>query len=67
MEITINHKSYDLKERCSLEHLLIDILRSGVRGIAVAVNQHIVPKSAWPAHVLKHGDQVIIIKATQGG
>jgi sulfur carrier protein len=67
MEITINHKSYDVDDRCSLEYLLNDVLQSGVKGIAIAVNQHIVPKSAWPEHVLQHGDQIIIIKATQGG
>jgi sulfur carrier protein len=67
MEITINHDLYDIEETCSVEHLLTAVLQSGVRGIAVAVNQNIVPKSSWSQHLLHPGDQIILIKATQGG
>lgn len=37
------------------------------KGIAVALNQNIVAKSRWSEHVIRPGDQVMIIKATQGG
>lgn len=36
-------------------------------GIAIAVNEQIVPKSDWPSMFLSSQDQVIIIQATAGG
>lgn len=37
------------------------------KGIAVAVNEIIIFKSQWDSHRLKHGDEIMVIKATQGG
>ena len=36
-------------------------------GIAIAVNETVVPKSEWVEQPLRSGDKVIIITATQGG
>jgi sulfur carrier protein len=67
MEITINQQQHQLQEACSVEQMLAIVLANVPKGIAVAVNQNIISKSQWPDHVLKAGDQVILIKATQGG
>ncbi len=37
------------------------------RGIAVALNGAVVPRSAWPATPLRPGDSVEIVRARQGG
>jgi sulfur carrier protein len=37
------------------------------KGIAVALNGTVVPRSAWPATALKPGDSVEIVRARQGG
>ncbi len=37
------------------------------RGIAVAVNGSLVPRSEWPARTLAPGDAVEIVRATRGG
>lgn len=37
------------------------------RGIAIAVNQQVISKSQWDDFKLKENDEVLIIKATQGG
>ncbi len=37
------------------------------KGVAVAVNNSVVPRAAWPTHALAEGDRVLIIRATQGG
>ncbi|HAO28941.1 MAG TPA: thiamine biosynthesis protein ThiS [Chryseobacterium indologenes] len=37
------------------------------KGIAVAVNNRIIPLSAWAETFLKDQDSVLIITATQGG
>jgi sulfur carrier protein len=37
------------------------------KGIAVALNGAVVPRSAWPQTTLKAGDSVEIVRARQGG
>lgn len=37
------------------------------KGIAVAVNKKMVPRAEWAGHVLKDGDEIIVIKAVCGG
>ena len=37
------------------------------RGIAIAINDVVVPKSRWREHELKEGDRIEIVRATQGG
>ena len=51
--------------------LLIELLTArGVtepRGLAVAVNEAVVPRTDWPTYALREHDRVTIIRATQGG
>lgn len=37
------------------------------RGVAVAVNNRIIPRAQWESEALKEDDQVTIIKAAFGG
>ncbi|MEO6522890.1 MAG: sulfur carrier protein ThiS [Mucilaginibacter sp.] len=67
MEITVNQQIYQVTDVCSVQHLLTAVLNIPAKGIAVAVNQAIISKASWESHILHPGDQVIIIKATQGG
>lgn len=67
MEITVNQQNYSLAETCSLQYMVNTILGQPVTGIAIAVNQQIVAKSNWGNHLLEPGDNITIIKATQGG
>lgn len=67
MEITVNNQLFTLTGPSSVTQLLSTVLQVPGTGIAVAVNQTIVSKSDWPAYVLQPGDQVVLIKATQGG
>ena len=36
-------------------------------GIAVAVNNRMVPRTEWNSHILQDGDKILIIKAVCGG
>jgi sulfur carrier protein len=67
MEITINQEAYQVNSASSVLHILTDVLNLPSTGIAVAINHAIVPKAEWESHSLNPGDQIIIIKATQGG
>jgi sulfur carrier protein len=37
------------------------------RGLAAAVNGAVVARAGWAAHLLREGDRVLVIRATQGG
>jgi sulfur carrier protein len=67
MEVIINHKTQQLQEKASLLHLLETQGLSEKKGIAVAVNNKVIPRAGWPSHTLNPNDSVTIIKATQGG
>ncbi|QDW27130.1 sulfur carrier protein ThiS [Pedobacter sp. KBS0701] len=67
MEVTINNQNYLLNEACSIEQMLTAVISTETNGIAIAVNQTIISKSVWDTYLLNPGDQVILIKATQGG
>jgi sulfur carrier protein len=67
MEVIINHNKTELKETSSLLALLQLQNLSEKKGIAVAVNNKVIPRSRWDSHILNSNDSITIIKATQGG
>ena len=65
MHIEINGNQESIKS-CTVEAML-DELKTGKEGIAVAVNEAVVPKSMWPTFDLNENDKIMIITATAGG
>jgi len=48
--------------------LLVEIgYTSASKGVAVAVNQEVVPRAKWDDHPISPGDSVEIVSAVQGG
>ncbi len=68
MELIINHtrKIFEILPP-NLEVLLAMELPGKKKGIAIALNNRIIPLSAWAETSLKDKDSVLIITATQGG
>lgn len=68
MELIINHRKKEFTTGpASLEALLQLEIPDKSKGIAVAVNQQVIPKAQWPSTVLRDQDSILIITATQGG
>jgi sulfur carrier protein len=67
MEVLINHKPFEIAEQASLFQLLEVHQMHEKKGIAVAVNSSVIPKSQWNSLALQPKDTITIIKATQGG
>ena len=63
MEITVNGSKKDIK---SISELVVE-LQLKTNGIALALNQNILPFKEWDSTSLTNGDSITIIKATQGG
>jgi sulfur carrier protein len=51
----------------TLAALLAEKVDVGQRGVAVAVNGTVVPRSAWAQTALRAGDTIEIVRARQGG
>ncbi len=68
MELTINHtrKTFAILPE-NLEALIALELPGKKKGIAVALNNRIIPLSAWAETILSDKDSILIITAAQGG
>ncbi|HEY0297688.1 MAG TPA: sulfur carrier protein ThiS [Arachidicoccus sp.] len=68
MELTINQQQKEIGQQGLSVQQLLDLEIPGKQnGIAVAVNNHVVPKSKWAQRSLCPNDHILIITATQGG
>lgn len=67
MEITVNNQTYVVHPGCSLRELLAVLSQHSTGGMAMAVNHAVIAKTRWEDYFLQPGDQVMLIKATQGG
>jgi len=68
MRVSINSEKKDIEHVDTLEALLRLVgVSSETRGVAVALNGEVVPKSAWASARVQEGDAVEVIHAVQGG
>lgn len=67
MKITVNNEPVEIGQRTSIDELLEQLGLESGDGLALAVNQQVIPKKDWPAHQFQEHDTVLIIKASQGG
>jgi len=67
MNIAFNDQICHIKDRTSIRFILNDRLGDQQKGIAVAVNETVVPREQWDTYELQNNDKVLVIKATQGG
>ena len=66
MEVIINQQTFYLQSN-SLTEALKTYGLAQTKGIVVAVNDTVVPKTAWEVFQVKANDQITIITAAQGG
>jgi sulfur carrier protein len=68
VNVTVNGEPLELPEGATVEDLLE---RAGTdarrRGVAVAIDAEVVPRSAWDETVLADGQAVELVAAMQGG
>lgn len=66
MTITVNGAEAPLADGTSVA-ALVTRLTAAERGVAVALNGEVVPRSAWADTGLADGDRVEVLTAAQGG
>ena len=67
MTIFVNNHTQAIPNDATLFHLVSEHLNNNTNGIAIAVNENVIPKNQWQTYKLNKNDKVLIIKATQGG
>ncbi len=67
MTITINGKELDIPQSSNVLDVLAQIKQEDYGGIAVAINDMVIPKSKWNKANIVSGDKLLLIKASQGG
>ncbi len=67
MKLFVNNESIELTESAKISELLGQLSYADKKGIAVAINEAVVPKIKWTEYTLNENDKVLIIQATQGG
>ncbi|MCH2021915.1 MAG: sulfur carrier protein ThiS [Saprospiraceae bacterium] len=66
MTIWINQKKHHYNDSITIFQLL-KLLNNNKSGIAIAVNNNVIPKNKWDAFYINNEDKITIITATQGG
>lgn len=66
MKALVNGEPVELAEGCPVGEL-VRVRAGSPRGVAVAVNGEVVPRSAWDDTALADGDTVELLTAAQGG
>jgi len=67
MIITINNNSYEFESEISLEDAIHRLQLEETKGIALALNEAIIPRSQWKETILYNEDKIIVIGAVAGG
>ena len=67
MRLKINGDWRECGDDLTIAELLDELDIEQTRGIAVARNDHVVPRSSWSETTLDDEDRIEIIRAAQGG
>lgn len=67
MKVKLNDIELQLSEESKLVALMKANNLYHESGIAVAINEEILPKTDWEQYQVKDNDNILIITATQGG
>ncbi|TAL61666.1 MAG: sulfur carrier protein ThiS [Bacteroidetes bacterium] len=66
MKLLINSELKQFSGK-NISELVQSLNMTSINGIALAVNEKVVPKNDWEKFELNNHDKILIIKAAQGG
>jgi len=67
MNVSVNNQLRSVQKDANLLNVLEQNGVQGQKGIAVAVNNAVIPKAEWKNRILLENDRITVIKASQGG
>lgn len=66
MKVLVNNKEVELAAKSTITQLA-QSLQLPNKGVAIAINNKMIPKTEWGNFLLQDNDHVVIIKAACGG
>lgn len=66
MKLTVNSKETEVKDGCTITELATQ-LALPEKGVAIAVNNKMIPRTEWAERILQPNDNLVVIKAACGG
>ena len=66
MKLKVNSKETEEKDGCTIAELASQ-LALPERGVAIAVNNKMIPRTEWNERILQPNDNLVVIKAACGG
>ena len=66
MKIKVNETTHELKSGSSISDL-IDLLDLKPQGIAIAIEETVIPKEQWEETILEDNTELLLIHAFSGG
>lgn len=67
MTIQINDEQKVVPEGITVNDVVLSILQLNSAGMAIAINDSIVPRHLWESSQLQPNDKMLVIKAASGG
>lgn len=67
MKITVNDTPRQVPAGTRVAEVLGDLALAQRRGLAIALNDEVVPRVEWNTRALEEGDALLILRASQGG
>jgi len=67
MVITLNQEEYKIEKGLKLNEFIDRLNLTNQKGIAIAINNKVIFKTHWSVTELREYDELLLIKATQGG
>ncbi|HFO0563402.1 TPA: sulfur carrier protein ThiS [Proteus mirabilis] len=66
MNITVNDGRYSLDMPVTISQLLIELKQPSM-GVALAINDIIIPRENWNTQMINEGDTILLFQAIAGG
>lgn len=67
MNVRVNGEPRAFDDGTTVAEVVSTLVESAERGVAVALDGDVVPRSEWPATRLADGQSVEVLRAVQGG
>ncbi|WP_368876198.1 sulfur carrier protein ThiS, partial [Proteus mirabilis] len=65
MNITVNDERYSLDMPVTISQLLIELKQPSM-GVALAINDIIIPRENWNTQMINEGDTILLFQAIAG-
>ncbi|GLY72053.1 sulfur carrier protein ThiS [Actinoallomurus iriomotensis] len=66
MKITVNGAEREAEDGATVAGVVASVTRAPA-GVAVALNDQVVPRGDWPTTIVREADRIEVLTAVQGG